>query len=130
MRLILAIGAVLLTSSCRQADSIELRALKPPGLPIFAGNWSSGGRLLRMEKPRCPADLRCRGVQTIRLKCTILEDGSVSKITFQDGPVLLLPSALAAVARWHYEPLRIYDPLTGKSTPHSFITEVHLRFEQ
>jgi len=128
MREILAIGALLMTSACRQADSIELRAPKPPGLPIFAGNWSSGGRLLSMEKPRCPADLHC-GAETIRLKCTILEDGSVSQITFQDGPVLLFPSALAAVAQWRYEPLRMYSPMTGKSTPQSFITEVHLRFE-
>jgi hypothetical protein len=129
MRLIEVIGALLLQLSCHQPDTLDLHAPKPSGLPIFAGDWSSGGRLLHMERPRYPADLHYLGVQTVRLKCTILEDGSVSEITLQNGPAQLLPFARAAVARWRYDPLRIYNPMTGRSTPQAIITVIDLRFE-
>jgi hypothetical protein len=130
MRLILVIGALLLPVSCHQPDRLDLHAPKPAGLPVFAGDWSSGGRLLHMERPRYPADLRYLGDQTVRLKCTILADGSVSEITLQNGPRQLLSVARAAVARWRYEPVRIYNPMTGRSTPQAIITEIHLRFER
>jgi hypothetical protein len=130
MRLIAAIGGLLLTVSRHQADSLKLRAPKPPGLPIFAGNWSIGGRLSHMERPRYPADFCYLGDQTVGLKCTILEDGSVSDVTFQNGPAQLFSAALAAVARWRYEPVRIFDPMTGRSTAQAFITDIHLRFER
>jgi hypothetical protein len=63
------------------------------------------------------------------LKGTILEDGSVSEITLQNGPPQLLPVARAAVARWHYQPVRTYNPMTGSSTPQAIITVIDLRFE-
>ena len=130
MRLILVIGALLLPVSCQQSDTPGLHAPEPPDLPVFAGDWSCGGRLLHMEKPRYPAELRYLGDQTVRLKCTILEDGSVSEITLQNGLRQLLPIAHATVARWRYQPVRIYNPMTGSSTPQAIITEIHLRFER
>jgi hypothetical protein len=82
-----------------------------------------------MERPRYPAELRYVAVQTVRLKCKILEDGSVAEMVFEDGPERLLPLARAALARWRYEPVRLYDPLTGQSTPVPVITIIDLRFD-
>ena len=129
MRVILAVGAVLQLVSCRQPETLELHAPKPPGLPIFARVSNSGGRLLHMERPRYPAHLRYLGSHTVQLKCTILENGSVSEITFLNGPPVLVPLARAAVARWQYEPFRIYDFMTGRNTAQAAITVIHLRFE-
>jgi hypothetical protein len=125
---ILAVGAVLQLVSCRQPETLELHAPKPPGLPIFAGVSNGGGRLQDMERLRIPAN-RYLGANTMQLKCRVLEDGSVSEITLQNGPAELLPFARAAVARWRYEPFRIYDFMTGRNTAQAAITVIVLRFE-
>jgi hypothetical protein len=65
----------------------------------------------------------------VRLKCKILEDGSVAEMVAEDGLEQLLPLARAALARWRYEPVRFYSPLTGKSTPVPVITTIDLRFD-
>ena len=129
MRLFAAIGALLLLVSCRPSDSLDLSAPKPPGEPIFAGDTLRTPRLLRKKKPRYPAELRYLGHQTVRLRCKILEDGSVADIAFESGPAQLLPYARAAAAQWRYEPFRLYNPMTSKSTPQAFITEIDVRFE-
>lgn len=119
----------MLLHSCRQPETRELHAPKPPGLPIFVRVSNNGGRLLHMERPRIPANLRYLGANTVQLKCRVLEDGSVSEITLQNGPAELLPFARAAVARWRYEPFRIYDFMTGRNTAQAAITVIVLRFE-
>ena len=86
--------------------------------------------MLHIKKPRYPADLRYLGNQTVRLRCTVLEDGRVAEIIYQDGPVQLVPLARAAVAQWRYEPLRLYSPFTGRSDAVKFITTIDLRFER
>ncbi|MGD0298685.1 MAG: hypothetical protein ABSE86_16390 [Bryobacteraceae bacterium] len=129
MRLILAVGAVLLSVSCRKPEKLELHGPKPLGLPIFVGISNSPRRLLHMERPLYPAHLRYLGVQTVQLKCRILEGGSVSEIMFLNGPPELVPLARAAVARWRYEPFRIYDFMTGENTAQAAITVIDLRFE-
>ena len=119
----------MLLVSCRQPDSLDLRAPKPRGVPIWAGDTLGTPRLLHMEKPRYPAELRHLGVQTVRLRCRILEDGRVADITFESGPEPLWPYARAAVAQWRYEPIRVYSPLTGRSTPQAVIDTIEVRFE-
>ncbi|MGA3097220.1 MAG: energy transducer TonB [Bryobacteraceae bacterium] len=129
MRLVAAIGALLLLVSCRRSDSLDLRAPKPPGVPIFAGDTLRTPRLLHMEKPRYPAELRYLGAQTVRLRCRILEDGRVVDIAFESGPEPLWPYARAAVAQWRYEPVRLYSPFTGRSAPQAVVVMIEVRFE-
>jgi hypothetical protein len=130
VRVSLSVGALLLLVSCRPADTLELHAPNPPGLPIFVGVSNNGGRLLHMERPRIPATLRYLRANAVQLKCRVLEDGRVSEITLQNGPPELLPFARAAVARWRYEPFRVYDFMMGRRIPQAVITVIDLRFQR
>src|SRR5215471_8582614 len=112
----------------RELQSLDMRSPKPPGPPIFAGNRTSGGRLLHFVKPEYPPELRDLGYQTVRLRCRVLEDGTVSEISHDGGPVDLFPYAKAAVERWRYEPLRQYDPFTGRSEAITKIDSIQVPF--
>ena len=114
--------------SCRQREAVDLPRPKPPGLPIFAGNRTSGGRLLHFEKAEYPVQLRHLGYQTVLLKCRVLEDGTVTGISLEGGPAQLFPAARAAVERWRYDPLRLYDPFTGKSNAISYVSSIQISF--
>jgi hypothetical protein len=121
---VLGVGTV----SCPKREVPSLSPTKPPGPPIFAGNLTSGGRLLKFEKAKYPRELRHLGYQEVHLRCRVLEDGTVTGITYEGGPMLLFPAARAAVERWRYEPLRVYDPFTGKSNAITFINWVSVPF--
>jgi hypothetical protein len=121
---------VLLSSlSCRQPECLDLEPPKPPGLPIFAGDRLDGARLLHVERPLYPAGLRHLGTQTVRLRGTILEDGTVIDISYMTGPPQLFPFARAAAARWRYEPVRLFNPFAGKSDLVRIFTVMEMRFE-
>ena len=126
-RLVIAVLSVG-TVSCSMCDVPNLSPPKPPGLPIFAGNLTSGGRLLNFKKAKYPAELRHLGYQEVRLRCKVLEDGTVTEITYEGGQLLLFPAARAAVERWRYAPRRLYDPFTGKSNAISYINSVQVPF--
>ncbi len=99
----------------RQPQSLEIRLPKAPGPPIFAGNLTSGGRLVHFVKPEYPVELRHLGYQEVRIRCEVLKDGTVAGITYEGGPAELFPYAKAAVGHWRYEPLRLYSPYTGRT---------------
>jgi hypothetical protein len=119
-------GVASILLSRRVAEPPRLAAPKPPGPPIFAGNLTAGGRLLHSVKPNYPPALRYLGYQRVLLRCVIAEEGTVEKITYVSGPSELLPYAMAAVAQWRYQPVRLYNPCVGKSRAISVATEIEV----
>jgi hypothetical protein len=115
-------------ASCRRSEELVLPIPKPPGRPIFAGDRIGGGRLLRFQKAKYPKALRHLGYQTVRVNVVVLEDGTLSEVTYQTGPTELLPATLAALKHWRYEPLRLFDPYTGRSEAVRFGTTIEMTF--
>ncbi len=113
----------------RLVPSCGLPHPKTPGLPIFAGHWSSGGRLLHTFRPEYPLRLRQHGFQRVVVSGIVREDGSVGGVTFDSGAEQLFPYAKSAVEKWRYEPLRVFDPFTGRSRAVSFGTSMEVSFD-
>lgn len=112
----------------QEVRSLNIRPPKPPGPPIFAGNLTSGGHALHVVRPKYPRELRYLGYQTVGLRCWVAQDGTISEITYVNGPAELVPYAKAAVERWRYEPTRLYNPYTGKSDAVTVIVDVQVPF--
>ncbi|MFN7995498.1 MAG: hypothetical protein U0Q18_17945 [Bryobacteraceae bacterium] len=128
-RVLALLSMALVVTACRQTEENVIRPPKAPGLPIFAGDQLGSNRLLRKTSPEYPAALRGLGRQTVRLKFALLEDGRATDESYISGPEVLLPFARAALARWRYEPVRIYSPYIGKTEAVRVIAEADVRFE-
>jgi hypothetical protein len=112
----------------QEVQSLNIRPPKPPRPPIFAGNLTTSGQALHIVKPKFPRELRYLGYQTVSLRCRVAQDGTISEITYVNGPAELVPYAKAAVERWRYEPTRVYNPYTGKSDSVTVIVDVQVPF--
>jgi hypothetical protein len=58
---VLCVGVASILLSRRVAEPPRIPAPKPPGPPIFAGNRTTGGRLLHSVRPEYPPALRYLG---------------------------------------------------------------------
>jgi TonB family protein len=65
----------------------------------------SGGRLLKRISPDYPQQARTQRIEgRVILSAMVNEDGSVSDVKVVQGPTVLAESAVAAVARWRFQP--------------------------
>jgi len=119
----------LVLAACGTVGTIEPpQKPKPPSTPIWVGGPVTGSMLVHMVKPAFPPELRRPEAQTVRLNCTIGEDGRVHDVRFVSGPSALAPFALDAVKQWRYEPVFLYSEMDGKRYPISVKTVIDLTF--
>ena len=134
-RLVCLVGITVLCAAVasrlllpRQVRPLDVRPPNPPGPPIFAGNLATGGQALHIVRPKYPRELRYLGYQTVNLRCRVAQDGTISGVTYVNGPAELVPYAKAAVERWRYEPTRLYNPYTGRRDAVPVIVDVQVPF--
>jgi len=124
------VALLMPASACRGHDPGPPPWPAPPALPIFAGNFAAGGRLIHKEEPAYPEALRRPYPREVRILCTVNERGEIAKAEVEAGPPELRPFALAAVRQWRYEPTRLYNFFIGKGTPVPVIITVIMRFDK
>ena len=94
-------------AACRPNDVPAPPWPAPPRLPIFAGDYATGGRLLHKVDADYPESLRRNYPQEVRVRCKIDESGRIVQADVEAGPAELRPFAIAAVREWRYEPVRL-----------------------
>ena len=78
---------------------------KLPTKRIRVGGNVAKARLVSQVRPRYPPLARQARIQgTVKFSVVISKDGSIQKLEVMSGHPLLVPSAMAAVKQWRYEP--------------------------
>ena len=92
------------------SDSSSLNDVLPstavvPSISAPVSQGLSGGRLLKRISPDYPQQARTQRIEgRVILSAMVNEDGSVSDVKVVQGPTVLAESAVAAVARWRFQP--------------------------
>jgi protein TonB len=72
---------------------------------LHVGGMVEAAKLIYQVKPEYPALAKLARVQgKVRLQAVISKGGTVEHLKVLEGHPLLVPAALAAVARWRYQP--------------------------
>jgi protein TonB len=78
-----------------------------PAAPTVAriGGNVQASKLIKQPKPVYPPLAKAARVQgTVKFQATIGKDGTIQNLQLLSGPPLLVPSAMAAVQQWTYQP--------------------------
>jgi len=101
----IATGADAQATGARRQSSASNAAAASANAPVRVRGDVMMKYLIHMVPPVYPAIAKVAHVEgTVMLHATIRQDGSVEKLTYVSGPVLLEGAALDAVRQWRFKP--------------------------
>jgi periplasmic protein TonB len=80
-----------------------------PTKPVRISHWSEGNLVYRVKPVYPPIAVSARIQGQVQLRAIISKTGTIENLVVENGPPMLIRSAIEAVKQWRYRPYILND---------------------